>query len=180
MGEFSNREGSVRAIPEITVPACPARGAGRAALCHRRGGAFDLRTTYRPGLDRQPSKSSWCHNRTCTRARTRPCTSRSDQQTHSVRPLLKVQTPGGHEAVADRLIVGFTPFVSAAEMADIHSAAARAGAGRARPVLHVGGKTYLVDVSGAVSLETAAPRLHVPRQGALRRTRPHRARDRRA
>jgi thermitase len=84
------------------------------------------------------------------------------QHTHNVRPLLKVQTAGGHEAVADRLLVGFTPFVSAAEMADIHSAAARAGAGRARPVLHIGAKTYLVDVSGAVSLETAARAYEFP------------------
>jgi thermitase len=77
------------------------------------------------------------------------------QQTISVRPLKTVKTQKGSEAVADRLLVSFNRAVGDTDLADVQIKAARGGAGVARPLARVGG-SYLLDVSGAQSLEAAA------------------------
>jgi two-component system KDP operon response regulator KdpE len=76
-------------------------------------------------------------------------------QTISVRPLKTVKTQQGREAVAERLRVSFNGTVADTDLADVQTKAARGGAGAARPVARVG-TAYLIDVSGAQSLEAAA------------------------
>jgi thermitase len=76
-------------------------------------------------------------------------------QTVGVRPIKHVKTPTGEDAVAERIIVAFKPAISSAERTGAHTTAAKAGAGKAGPVLDIGNNTYLVDVSGAPSLQQA-------------------------
>jgi thermitase len=73
-----------------------------------------------------------------------------------VRPLKTVRTLSKREAVADRLIVVFRAEALDADQTTAHFRAAKLGAGIAKPVLKVGRKGVLVDVSGAKSLEDAA------------------------
>lgn len=71
-------------------------------------------------------------------------------------PLRKTRLAGGDDAVADRLIVAFRSPLAETDLSDAH-AGARSRAGVAgRPVGQIGPATYLVDVSGATSLEAAA------------------------
>jgi len=78
-----------------------------------------------------------------------------DGQTVAVRPLKRVKTPTGEDAVAERIIVAFSTAIDTAAITDAHTTAASGGAGKARPVLDLGDNTFLVDVSGAASLERA-------------------------
>lgn len=73
-----------------------------------------------------------------------------------VRPLKTVRTLSKREAVADRLIVVFRADAPDADQVTAHTRAGKLGAGLAKPVLKVGRKGVLVDVSGALSLEEAA------------------------
>ncbi len=79
-------------------------------------------------------------------------------QTISVRPLRTAKTQRGEEVVADRLLVRFNQDVADADLTDVQRKAATLGAGTARPLARVG-NAYLVDVSGAPSLEAAAKAL---------------------
>jgi thermitase len=79
-------------------------------------------------------------------------------QTVSVRPLKTAKTQRGEEVVADRLLVRFNQNVADADLADVQRKAAKLGAGAARPLARVG-NSYLIDVSGAPSLEAAAKAL---------------------
>jgi thermitase len=76
-------------------------------------------------------------------------------QTLAVRPLKTVKTQRGSDAVAERLLVSFNGTLTATDLADVQTKAARGGAGAARPLARVG-RSYLVDVAGAQSLEAAA------------------------
>jgi thermitase len=78
------------------------------------------------------------------------------QQTLSVRPLKTVRTARGREAVADRLLVRFKSAVDTADLERARQRAAGLGAGVARLLKRIGPASYLVDVSGAGSLEAAA------------------------
>jgi thermitase len=71
-------------------------------------------------------------------------------------PIKTVITSAGREAVADRLLVHFQQPVTAADLTTIQSKASALGAGAAHALIAVGPATYLVDVSGAASLEAAA------------------------
>lgn len=73
-----------------------------------------------------------------------------------VRPLVTVRTLSKREAVADRLIVVFQNKISDADQNVSHLRANARGAGRAIPLLKIGPKAILVDVTGAKSLEEAA------------------------
>ena len=77
-------------------------------------------------------------------------------ETIQVHPLKTVRTLSKGTAVADRLIVVFRPKVLDADQNLSHLRAAARGAGRALPVLKIGPKAMLIDVSGAKSLEEAA------------------------
>ncbi len=71
-----------------------------------------------------------------------------------VRPLKTVLTLAKREALADRLIVVFRK--PETDESAAHTRASKFGAGIAKPLLKVGRKGVLVDVSGAASLEDAA------------------------
>jgi thermitase len=73
-----------------------------------------------------------------------------------VRPLKTVRTLSKREAVADRLIVVYQSTASQADKDASHLRAGARGAGLAKPLLAVGPKAVLVDVTGAASLEAAA------------------------
>ena len=77
-------------------------------------------------------------------------------ETIRVRPLKTVRTLSKREALADRLIVVFQTKVSDADQNATHLRASARGAGLAQPLLEVGPKAVLVDVTGATSLEAAA------------------------
>ena len=66
-----------------------------------------------------------------------------------------VTTQTGQEAVADRLLVRFTQDVSDSDLAQVQQKAASLGGGQAQVIARVG-RAYLVDVSGATSVESAA------------------------
>src|SRR5438477_123076 len=71
-------------------------------------------------------------------------------------PLKTVMTSAGREVVADRLLVRFSQPVTSADLTAIQNKATALGGGAARALTPVGATGYLVDVSGAASLETAA------------------------
>jgi thermitase len=73
----------------------------------------------------------------------------------ATRAIKTQKTPQGRDVVADRLIVAFDSGVSDADLSAIHLSAAKSGAGLAHPLKLIGGKTFLVDISGAVSLDAA-------------------------
>ena len=73
-----------------------------------------------------------------------------------VRPLKTVVTLSKRQAVADRLIVVFRSNLVDADQNLSHLRANSRGAGNASPLLKVGPKAILVDVTGAKSLEEAA------------------------
>jgi thermitase len=73
----------------------------------------------------------------------------------STTKIKRTRTARGQEAVADRIIVGFAYALSKAELADVQQRAARRGAGVAQPLQHIGPLSYLVDVTGAASLQAA-------------------------
>jgi thermitase len=73
-----------------------------------------------------------------------------------VRPLATVQTLSKHTAIANRLIVVFRSPGSDAERETSHRLASSRGAGQSRPLMKLGAKGVLVDVTGATSLESAA------------------------
>ena len=77
-------------------------------------------------------------------------------QTVQVQPIRRVQTADGHEAVADRIIVGFRPGVSDAEKnaVGLQVAAAQRGVSPI-PLKRVNTNAQYIDVSGAPSLDTA-------------------------
>jgi len=70
-------------------------------------------------------------------------------------PIKTITTQNGREAVADRLLVRFTQAVTDTDLAQVQQKAASLGAGQARVIARVG-RAYLVDVSGATSVEAAA------------------------
>jgi thermitase len=72
------------------------------------------------------------------------------------RELLTTNTSYGDTAVADRILVSFVSGLTDAQRTEIHQLAAQLGAGAARPVLSLRNGSYLVDVSGAASVEAAA------------------------
>lgn len=74
-------------------------------------------------------------------------------QTH---PLKTTFTKDGREVLAERLIVTFQPTTSDADRTNIHAAAGGRVKMAARPVGQIGPASYLVDVSGAATLEVAA------------------------
>ena len=71
-------------------------------------------------------------------------------------PIKTTLTQSGKPAVADRLLVSFQAGLSDADLTTIHKKAAALGAGAARSLTRISANGYLVDVSGAASLETAA------------------------
>jgi len=71
-------------------------------------------------------------------------------------PIRTTITKAGLEAVADRLLVQFTSRMTDADLATIQSKANALGAGAAKALTLVGPMSYLVDVTGATSLEAAA------------------------
>jgi thermitase len=71
-------------------------------------------------------------------------------------PIKTVMTSVGREAVADRLIVRFSQSLTSADLTTIQSKASALGAGASRVLAPIGTTGYLVDVSGAASLESAA------------------------
>jgi thermitase len=73
-----------------------------------------------------------------------------------VRPLKTVMTLSKRQAVADRLIVVFRNNLVDADQNLSHLRANRLGGGKALPLLKIGPKAILVDVTGAKSLEDAA------------------------
>ena len=73
-----------------------------------------------------------------------------------VRPLKTVMTLAKREAVADRLIVVFQNKLADADQNLSHLRAPARGAGTALPLMKIGPKAILVDVTGAKSLEDAA------------------------
>ena len=77
-------------------------------------------------------------------------------ETIQVRPLKTVLTLSKRKAVADRLIVVFRNSLADADNNLSHLRANRLGAGKASPLLKIGPKAILVDVTGAKSLEEAA------------------------
>ncbi|MEO6022365.1 MAG: S8 family serine peptidase, partial [Burkholderiales bacterium] len=74
----------------------------------------------------------------------------------SVRPLKTVLTLSKRVALADRLIVVFKTKVAELDQNASHLLASTRGAGLAKPLLKMGPKAVLVDVTGAKSLEAAA------------------------
>ena len=74
----------------------------------------------------------------------------------SAYPIKTTLTQSGKPAVADRLLIRFQAGVSDADQATIHKKAASLGAGAARSLTRISVNGYLVDVSGAASLEAAA------------------------
>jgi thermitase len=80
-----------------------------------------------------------------------------DQQTVTISDLKTTRTARGRNAVADRIIVRFVGALDKATWADIQKGASSRGAGLARILpQEIGPHSYLVDVSGAASLEVAA------------------------
>ena len=73
-----------------------------------------------------------------------------------IRPLKTVLTLSKRKAVADRLIVVFQNKLVDADQNLSHLRATARGAGKASPLMKIGPKAILVDVSGAKSLEEAA------------------------
>jgi thermitase len=73
-----------------------------------------------------------------------------------VRTFKMTNTSIGVRAVAERIIVAFAPGLSDTDRAEIHRNARKAGAGAAVPVLLLRNGSYLVDVTGAASVEAAA------------------------
>jgi thermitase len=71
-------------------------------------------------------------------------------------PIKTTLTQAGRVAVADRLVVRFSQAVTATDLAAIQSKAATLGAGAAHALTPITPNSYLVDVSGAASLEAAA------------------------
>jgi len=63
------------------------------------------------------------------------------------------RTADGRDAVADRIIVGFKPSVSAVEQDTVHRAVASQGMSTAIPVKQISETTEYVDTTGALSLE---------------------------
>jgi thermitase len=76
------------------------------------------------------------------------------QQPH--RGLKMTATSIGVKAVAERILVSFQAGLGTSDLAAINQAAAKLGAGAAKPVLQLRNGSYLVDVTGAVSVEAAA------------------------
>jgi thermitase len=74
-------------------------------------------------------------------------------------PLKTLMTSAGREVVADRLLVRFQQPVTSADLTSLQAKASALGAGTARALTAVGATGYLVDVTGAASLETAAQAL---------------------
>lgn len=77
------------------------------------------------------------------------------QRTVSATAIKRTRTARGQQAVADRIIVSFTHALNTAEIADVESGAATRGAGAAELLRQIRPMSYLVDVSGAASLEVA-------------------------
>jgi thermitase len=76
--------------------------------------------------------------------------------TEGVAPLRTTMLANGREALADRLIVRFKPTTTAADRLQVHANAGAAIKMAARPVGQISPTSYLVDVSGASSLQAAA------------------------
>jgi subtilisin family serine protease len=72
-----------------------------------------------------------------------------------VRPLKKTKTADGKEALAERVLVRFKDGVSDPDKTETHKQAAKRKAGKARPLAEVLPQLYMVDVSGAASLDEA-------------------------
>jgi thermitase len=84
-----------------------------------------------------------------------PYTVQRGNQTVQVQPIRRTQV-GGHDVVADRIIVGFRPGVSDAEKAAVHRQVAAAQGGISPiPLKRVNTNAQYVDVSGAPSLDAA-------------------------
>jgi thermitase len=77
-------------------------------------------------------------------------------QNVTFKPLKTVLTARGPQALADRLLLTFKQAVTDVELADVSAKAAKLGAGAAHALARTGARSFLVDVSGATSLETAA------------------------
>ena len=86
---------------------------------------------------------------------TPPVTLQRAGQTIQARAIRAARTAEGHEAVADRIIVGFKPGVSDADKDDVHRGVAARQPVAAVPLKPVGIRAQYVDVSGAPSLEAA-------------------------
>lgn len=71
-------------------------------------------------------------------------------------PLKTTFTKDGREVLAERLIVKFQPTAGDADRANVHAKAGGSVRMAARPVGQIGPSSYLVDVSGAATLEAAA------------------------
>src|SRR5579859_5555721 len=74
----------------------------------------------------------------------------------STRAIKTTMTSIGVAALADRILLSVQPGLPAADLATINQKAAQLGAGAAKPVLTLRNGSYLVDVSGATSVEAAA------------------------
>lgn len=74
----------------------------------------------------------------------------------TVKSLKTVTTLSKQKAVADRLLVTYRTIMTDLDQNALHLRAASKGAGLAKPLLQVGPKSVLVNVSGAASLEGAA------------------------
>jgi thermitase len=84
-----------------------------------------------------------------------PYTVQRGNQTVQVQSIRRTQI-GGHDVVADRIIVGFRPGVSDAEKAAVHRQVAAAQGGVSPiPLKRVNTNAQYVDVSGAPSLDAA-------------------------
>jgi thermitase len=84
-----------------------------------------------------------------------PYTVQRGNQTVQVQSIRRTQV-GGHDVVADRIIVGFRPGVSDAEKAAVHRQVAAAQGGVSPiPLKRVNTNAQYVDVSGAPSLDAA-------------------------
>jgi hypothetical protein len=74
----------------------------------------------------------------------------------AVRPLRTTLTAGGARVVADRILVNFNQPVTISDLADIQAKATRAGAGTALALVRIGAGSFMIDVTGAASIEAAA------------------------
>ena len=85
-----------------------------------------------------------------------PITLQRGGQQVAVRPLKTTFTARGTEVLSDRILVRFTQPVTDADLADIQAKATKLGGGAAQPLVRIGANSFLVDVSGAASIEAAA------------------------
>ncbi len=95
-------------------------------------------------------------SRDTTVPRDAPQSVQRGSQTIIFQPSSRIQTADGREAVANRIIVGFKPGVSAAEKDAVHQAIGQAqGNAASVPLKPVGWSAQYVDVTGTPSLESA-------------------------